>query len=517
MSRTTTRTTRAGRRALAGALASGGLALALAGCNLLPTPGAAPAEPGTAVGFEQVQQAVIQLEARGTFVDPQYGGYEGAGRGSGFIISEDGLAVTNNHVVVGAGTIDVWRGGDQSDTLDARVLGASECLDLAVVQLEKDEYPYLGWRTDDIATGIDVYAAGFPLGDPTFTMTRGIVSKADIEGDTAWASIDSIIEHDARIRNGNSGGPLVDTDGRVVGVNYAGEDTYDYNFAIHRDEVQNVIEQLAAGENVLSLGINGQGVVGDDGGLGIWVASVAAGSAADKAGIEPGDLITRLGGVSVGTDGTMREYCDVLRTHGTEATLDIELFRPADSGYYRGQVNSERVVTAVANVGGGSGGAPSGDFVDIADDSGHVQVSVPVEWDDVDGAGFTDDSGNAWYGVTASTSIRDLNSGWKVPGVAVMATPGASDPAYVDTLLNSTRSGVQGDGCRSDGVQSYADGYHTGKYEYFTGCGSTKADYVAIAAIADDASYLIYVTIQAVSDDDAAALERVVSSFIAGF
>src|SRR5690606_17386539 len=69
MSRTTT-------RALAGALTAGAAAIALAGCNLIPIPGGAPAEPGKAVGFEQVQQAVIQLEARGTFVDPQYGGYE---------------------------------------------------------------------------------------------------------------------------------------------------------------------------------------------------------------------------------------------------------------------------------------------------------------------------------------------------------------------------------------------------------------------------------------------------------
>jgi serine protease Do len=509
MSRTTT-------RAVVGALTAGGLAIALAGCNLIPTPGGKPAEPGKAVGFDQVQEAVIQLEARGTFVDPQYGGYEGAGRGSGFIISEDGLAVTNNHVVVGAGTLDVWRGGDQSDTLDARVLGASECLDIAVVQLEKDEYPYLDWHKGEIKTGIDVYAAGFPLGDPTFTMTRGIVSKADVEGDTAWASIDSIIEHDARIRPGNSGGPLVDTDGRVVGVNYAGEDTYDYNYAIHRDEVEDVIEQLAAGESVLSLGINGQGVEGEDGGLGIWVASVAAGSVADKAGVKPGDLITRLGGVSVGTDGTMREYCDVLRTHGTEATLDIELYRPADEAYYRGQVNSDRVLTAVETIGGG-GGEPSGDFVDIADDSGHVQVSVPVEWDDIDGSGFTDDAGNQWSSVIASPNISQLQSGWSVPGVSVMATPTGVDPANVDALLASTASGVQGDGCVSDGVQSYADGYHTGKYEYFTGCGSTDADYVAIAALADNGGYLIYVLIQAVSEDDAAALDRIVSSFIAGF
>ena len=511
MSRTTT------TRALAGVITAGSLTALLAGCNILPGQGGGDAAPGTAVSFDKVQSAVIQLEARGTFVDPQYGGYEGAGRGSGFIISEDGLAITNNHVVVGAGTIDVWRGGDQSDTLDARVLGASECLDIAVVQLEKGDYPYLARHKGDITTGIDVYAAGFPLGDPTFTMTRGIVSKADIEGDTAWASIDSIIEHDARIRPGNSGGPLVDSDGRVVGVHYAGEDTYDYNFAIHRDEVQDVIEQLAAGESVLSLGINGQGVYGEDGGLGVWVASVAAGSVADKAGIAPGDLITRLGGVSVGTDGTMREYCDVLRTHGPEATLDVELFRPSDESYYRGQVNSDRIVAAVANIGGGGGAEPSGDFVDITDDSGRISVSVPVEWDDIDGSAFTDNSGNQWATVSASPNLSKYQGGWTAPGVTVAATASGVSASSIDTLLNSTSASATGEGCVSQGQQSYADGYHTGKYEYFTGCGSTGADYVGIAALADDGSYLIYVLIQALDDDDLAAMDRIVSSFIAGF
>src|SRR5690606_1342587 len=158
--------------------------------------------------------------------------------------------------------------------------------------------------------------------------------------------------------------------------------------------VKDVIEQLAAGESVLSLGINGQGVAGEDGGLGVWVASVAAGSVADKAGIKPGDLITRLGGVSVGTDGTMRDYCDVLRTHGAWATLVIRPYRPAAASYCRGQAASDRAVTAVAKVGGGGGGQPSGGFGDTSDDSGQVGVSVPVEWKDVDGSGFTDDSGN---------------------------------------------------------------------------------------------------------------------------
>jgi len=64
----------------------------------------------------------------------------------------------------------------------------------------------------------------------------------------SWASLDHVIEHDARIRGGNSGGPLVDSTGRVVGVNYAGQDELDYNFAIHRDQVLPYLEQLTKGE-----------------------------------------------------------------------------------------------------------------------------------------------------------------------------------------------------------------------------------------------------------------------------
>ncbi|MEI2690512.1 MAG: serine protease [Anaerolineae bacterium] len=70
--------------------------------------------------------------------------------------------------------------------------------------------------------GLDVYAAGFPLGDPEFTLTRGIVSKARADGETDWASVDSVLEHDASINPGNSGGPLITGDGKVIGVNYAG-------------------------------------------------------------------------------------------------------------------------------------------------------------------------------------------------------------------------------------------------------------------------------------------------------
>ncbi len=468
--------------------------LGLAGCSFAPTPAATPGlDDSNAVDFEGVQSATVQIEAQGTFVDPQYGGYEGAGRGSGLIISPDGLVLTNNHVVTGAGTIDVWRGGDTTETLHAKVLGSSECLDLAVVQLEEGEYPYFAWYDGDITTAMDVYAAGFPLGDPTFTMTRGIVSKAQTEKATQWAALDAVIEHDARIRPGNSGGPLVTPEGRVVGVNYAGNDVNDTNFAIHRDEVLDVIDELVAGEDVLSLGINGQGIFGEDGqGLGIWVSSVAAGSPADKAGVEPGDILTRLQGVSVGLDGTLLDYCDVLRTHGTDATLDIELFRLSDGLYHRGQVNGDPIqaVQVVPDA-----PQPTGEFVDITDDTQSVYLQVPDTWTQRDGAPITDELGNVWAHVTASPDIQAYLGTWGTPGATVRASSDAMANTTVSDLLAAS-AGLEADGCVTDGPQDYTDGYHTGQYVFWTNCGPEGASMLVLGATADSGNYLISVTVK---------------------
>ncbi|MGX5697660.1 S1C family serine protease [Agromyces soli] len=469
-----------------------------------------------AVGFDGVQSATIQLEAVGTFVSPEEGGYEAAGRGSGFLITSDGLAVTNNHVVTGAGTLKVWRGGDATKEIGAKVLGTSECLDLAVVQLDSGQYPFLDWRKGEIGTALDVYAAGFPLGDPTFTETKGIVSKASTDGQTPWASIDSVIEHDARIRGGNSGGPLVDADGRLVGVNYAGNDELDYNYAIHRDAVLDVIADLAKGEDVLSLGINGEALVGEDGtGLGIWVNSVKSGSAADTAGVEAGDLLTRMEGVSLGANGTMTEYCDVLRTHGDDATLSVELYRPSEDAYYRGQFNGEALVAAPVVGDGGTEDPAEGDYVAITDDSGTITLEVPSAWSAVDGSPVTDGSGTSWQTVSAAPDLDGYFSSWGVSGASVFASPAAAS-ASPDAIADTVTAGLAAEGCTSTGREPYEDGVHTGVWEVFTGCGG-QATVVVVGAVANDGSYGVLVSGQAATDADLAGLDRVISTFYAAY
>ena len=172
-----------------------------------------PISSRTISSLDQVKSATIQIEAQGTFIDPEFGLLANvAGQGSGFIIEPSGIAITNNHVVAGAALLQVWVGGE-SDPLNARVLGVSECFDLAVIQINGDDFPYLEWRDGDINVGLDVYTAGFPRGDPEFTLTRGIISKERADGESTWSSIDYVLEHDATINPGNSGGPLVDTNG----------------------------------------------------------------------------------------------------------------------------------------------------------------------------------------------------------------------------------------------------------------------------------------------------------------
>ena len=142
------------------------------------------ASSGAVSNLQDVKGAVIQVEAQGSFVDPEWGEYTSAGRGSGFIIDPSGIAVTNNHVVTGSALLKVWIGGDTSQTYNARILGVSECSDLAVIDIEGDGFPYLEWYDNPINVGLEVFTAGFPLGDPEYTLTKGIVSKENADGET---------------------------------------------------------------------------------------------------------------------------------------------------------------------------------------------------------------------------------------------------------------------------------------------------------------------------------------------
>ncbi|MEL7207840.1 MAG: trypsin-like peptidase domain-containing protein, partial [Actinomycetota bacterium] len=311
---------------------------------------------GSAVSsVDDVKLATVQILTDGSFVDPIEGQVQNAGAGTGFLIDESGIAVTNNHVVTGAASVQVRVGGEDEE-LDAEVLGISECSDLAVIDIEGDGYPVLEFADEDPEVGTDVFVAGFPLGDPEYTLTEGIISKAEAAVDTNWASVEGALETTAKINPGNSGGPLVLPNGQVVGVNYAANDQTDQNLSIKASLARDIIDRLEQGEDDEALGMNTQAVVSEDGSQsGVWVAAVSPGSVASEAGVEAGDLIVEMNGTTVGDDGTMGGYGDSISSAGTDGAIAVTVVRTPTGEVLSGEFNGQAL-----EVEGSTGGPDTG-------------------------------------------------------------------------------------------------------------------------------------------------------------
>jgi serine protease Do len=476
---------------------------------------------GAVSSLDEAKNAVIQIEADGTFVNPDFSvSYNDAGFGSGFIIDPSGLAVTNNHVVTGAALLKVWIGGDTGKTYNAKVVGVSECSDLALIDIEGDDFPYLDWHEGPINVGLEVYAAGFPLGEPQFTLTRGIVSKEETGGETYWASVDYVIEHDATINPGNSGGPLLDEDGKVVGINYRGRETDQY-FAVGRDLAVNVVDDLDEGQNVESVGINGEAFISDDF-SGIWVYSVESGSPADKAGIEGGDIITMVENLILASDGTMSDYCDVLRSHDSDDTLDVEVLRYSTGEVLTGQLNGRELETAVTftetieedlNELVEDTGAYSG-YVSVVDDYGAIQMEIPAEWTDING-GYWDDGGDTIGStISAAADLDSYLNTWSESGVFFGASDDLANLGGYVNLLDIRRDALIDD-CKYDDRYDYEDVVYRGKYDLFENCGDSGNVYIVLTAVPKDdpQAILILVEMQITKDSDFEALDQILATF----
>jgi serine protease Do len=229
------------------------------------------------------------------------------GQGSGFLISADGYAVTNNHVVEKASSVEVTT--DDGKTHKAKVIGTDPRTDLALIKVEDGPFPYVKLSDKAPRIGDWVLAVGNPFGLGG-TVTAGIVSARG--RDIGASAYDDFIQIDAPVNKGNSGGPTFDTDGNVIGVNTAifspSGGSVGIAFAIPSDTVNSVVAQLKEHGSVTRgwIGVQIQPVTQDiaDGlGLkkaeGALVAEPQANSPAQKAGIEAGDVITAVDGKEI--------------------------------------------------------------------------------------------------------------------------------------------------------------------------------------------------------------------------
>lgn len=263
----------------------------------------------------------------------QYQSQPQVGYGSGVIISKDGYIVTNNHVIDGADEIEVNLNDNR--TFTAKVVGADENTDLALIKIDGDEFPVVPMgNSEDLKLGEWVLAVGNPF-NLTSTVTAGVVSaKARKLGIyEGKESIESFIQTDAAINMGNSGGALVNTRGELVGINSALESptgTYaGYGFAIPTTIVSKVVSDLKEYGTVQRalLGIVGGDVADmrqldenkdkDFGTLdGVFITDVPDGGGALAAGLKTGDIITAINGKKIRTM--------------TELQETITQFRPGD-------------------------------------------------------------------------------------------------------------------------------------------------------------------------------------------
>jgi len=252
-------------------------------------------------------------------------------QGSGFIISADGYILTNNHMVEGAEKVEIELTDGRKFT--AEIVGADSDSDVAVIKIDASNLPYLELaNSDTLEVGEWVLAIGNPLG-LSHTVTAGIVSAKGRSG-FGLATLENFIQTDAAINFGNSGGPLINLDGKVVGINTAiagSTGNIGIGFAIPINMAKHAYDQLVKGGTVERgyLGVLPQDLepemaeaFGLKNGKGVLMPEVTKDSAADKAGLKHNDVILELNGEPVESADSFRNRIAMLKP-GTKVQLVI--------------------------------------------------------------------------------------------------------------------------------------------------------------------------------------------------
>ncbi|MGL4656187.1 MAG: S1C family serine protease [Sarcina sp.] len=274
----------------------------------------------TAQAVQEVMPAVVGVATKSLVRDQYFNGLrEQEGIGSGFIINEDGLVVTNNHVIQGASEVKVILSDGKE--VDAKVINSDAELDLAVLDIiEHMEMPGIAKLGDSskLVAGEDVIAIGNPLGKEfSKTVTKGIISspKRELSVSGSPDKVETFIQTDAAINPGNSGGPLINTKGEVIGVNTAkkvGEEIEGIGFSIPINTVKDNLETLSSPK--IMIGIEGPIDITPELSKqeklpeGVYFRGIMDFSPAQKAGLRVGDVIVAYNGKPVKTVAQLNEY-----------------------------------------------------------------------------------------------------------------------------------------------------------------------------------------------------------------
>ena len=281
-----------------------------------------PLEPGE----EPVADAAAVILP--SVVQIQVGEGPGSGVGSGVIYDSEGLILTAAHVVQDNDTV-VVRFAD-GEEVEGTVLGGTTGADVAVVQVDRTGLPAADLALDeDAQVGQMAIALGSPWGLQG-TVTAGIISAVD-QAIPSGGSARAVLQTDAAINPGNSGGPLVDREGRVIGINVSIFSLSGANdgvgFAVPIDVAHDIAERVVAGEEIQTafLGVILAGV--ESGQAGAVISEVTADSAADEAGLEADDLVISIDGATVQSPADLAAQ---VQTHQPGSTIDLVVVRDGE-------------------------------------------------------------------------------------------------------------------------------------------------------------------------------------------
>jgi S1-C subfamily serine protease len=286
--------------------------------------------------FQNASPAIVEIDI--TQATNGYFGSYAEGLGSGFLIDSSGEIITNNHVVDGATTVKVKL--NSGSTVSATVLGKDAVHDLALIKVNASDVSGISPLTLGDSSNVKVGQMAIAIGNPyglDNTVTVGVISGVDRTLSNSSTNLTGMLQTDAALNPGNSGGPLLDAAGSVIGVNTAietgtmGASARGIGFAVPSDVVSSVLSDLKAGKTVTRPWI-GVGIRTLDETLakelnlsittGVAILSVSTDSPADKAGIQKNDVITKVNGTKVTTSQALQSFVNT-KVVGDVITLTI--------------------------------------------------------------------------------------------------------------------------------------------------------------------------------------------------
>ena len=301
------------------------------------------AKPIAAI-YDQACNEVVGITTEVTYTNFFGQTSSSAVSGSGFIVSPDGYILTNYHVIEYAykGNYAITVMLHDGTRYEASIVGVEDCNDIAVLKIDASGLdPVTFGDSDKLSVGDDVYAVGNPLGELEFSMTTGHVSALDrlITTDESSEAI-NMFQIDAAVNSGNSGGPVYNANGEVVGIvtaKYSDTGVEGLGFAIPINDAAKIANDLitkgyVTGKAYMGVSIderyNSMYSQYYNMPIGAFVKSVESGSCAESAGIQAGDIITRLGDVEITGYSDLKQ---AIKQYSAGDSAELELYRAGES------------------------------------------------------------------------------------------------------------------------------------------------------------------------------------------